>query len=209
MISITRFLFDPPRQTLRAITTFSSAAETRGIKRIPECVFVASANGLSTVLLKKKAFSHKQLKTLHRVCMEKGFTIIYSPLDKEKSEANISSFLKTENKETFLNSYPFDVTPSTDNRPYFFFINKLTTPFKYISSDEGQTWNPAKFIGLNVPYAWRHWEYLWNAEGKGNVTIMTRATSMSGNQQPETAEWNVLGYSNNGIEEHAITIQVV
>jgi len=78
-----------------------------------------------------------------------------------------------------------------------------------LSVDNGQTWNPATFIGLNVPYAWRHWEYLWDAKGKGEVTIMARATSTSGKQQSETAAWNVLGYCNNGVEEHAITIQVV
>jgi hypothetical protein len=29
-----------------------------------------------------------------------------------------------------------------------------------ISIEDGQTWNPAKLIGLEAPYAWRHWEYL-------------------------------------------------
>jgi len=78
-----------------------------------------------------------------------------------------------------------------------------------VSLDEGQTWHPATFIGLNVPFAWRHWEYLWNTESKGSATIMARATSTSGNRQPDSAEWNVLGYCNNGVEEHAITIKVV
>jgi len=78
-----------------------------------------------------------------------------------------------------------------------------------VSVDNGQTWKPATFIGLNVSYAWRHWEYLWQAESKGTSTIMTRATSTSGEQQPTSAAWNVLGYCNNGIEEHAVTIEVV
>lgn len=78
-----------------------------------------------------------------------------------------------------------------------------------ISVDNGQTWKPTELIGLEVPYAWRHWEYLWVAKRKGTVTIMTRAISSSGEQQPETAEWNVLGYSNNGVQEHSVNIQVV
>lgn len=77
-----------------------------------------------------------------------------------------------------------------------------------VSVDNGRSWNPAKLIGLEVPYAWRHWEYLWETDISGAVTIMSRATSASGEQQPETAAWNVLGYCNNGVEEHAVTVQV-
>ena len=77
-----------------------------------------------------------------------------------------------------------------------------------VSVDNGQSWNPAKLIGLEVPYAWRHWEYLWETDISGVVTIMSRATSTSGEQQPETAAWNVFGYCNNGVEEHAVTVQV-
>ena len=38
---------------------------------------------------------------------------------------------------------------------------------------------------------------------------MARATDTAGRQQPETANWNVLGYSNNGIREHAIAVKIV
>ena len=78
-----------------------------------------------------------------------------------------------------------------------------------VSIDNGQTWNSARLIGLEAPYAWRHWEYLWDAEAKGTATIMSRATSTSGEQQPDTATWNVLGYCNNGVQEHGVTIQVI
>ena len=78
-----------------------------------------------------------------------------------------------------------------------------------VSVNNGQTWKPAELIGLEIPYAWRHWEYLWEAKRQGAVTIMARATSTSGEQQPETAKWNVLGYCNNGVREHSVNIQVV
>jgi hypothetical protein len=37
---------------------------------------------------------------------------------------------------------------------------------------------------------------------------MARATDTNGQRQPETARWNVLGYSNNGIREHAIDVNI-
>ena len=77
-----------------------------------------------------------------------------------------------------------------------------------VSVDEGQTWNPAKLIGVQQTYAWRHWEFLWDVRQAGKYTIMARATDSSGRQQPETALWNVLGYANNGIREHAVVVQI-
>jgi len=78
-----------------------------------------------------------------------------------------------------------------------------------ISADDGRTWEPARLIGPQEAYAWRHWEYLWDVRQVGEYTIMARATDTKGRQQPETAHWNVLGYGNNGIREHAIVVQIV
>jgi DMSO/TMAO reductase YedYZ molybdopterin-dependent catalytic subunit len=77
-----------------------------------------------------------------------------------------------------------------------------------ISVDDGGTWKPARLIGLQETFAWRHWEYLWDVRQVGEYSIMARATDTKGRQQPETAHWNVLGYANNGIREHAIVVQI-
>ncbi|MGD9134671.1 MAG: molybdopterin-dependent oxidoreductase, partial [Desulfobacterales bacterium] len=77
-----------------------------------------------------------------------------------------------------------------------------------VSVDGGRTWQPARLVGPEETYAWRHWEYLWEARQAGEFTIMVRATDNMGRQQPERAFWNALGYGNNGIREHAIIVQI-
>jgi DMSO/TMAO reductase YedYZ molybdopterin-dependent catalytic subunit len=77
-----------------------------------------------------------------------------------------------------------------------------------VSVDDGRKWKPARLIGPQETYAWRHWEYLWDVRQAGEYTIMARATDTRGHQQPETARWNVLGYGNNGIREHAIVVHI-
>ena len=77
-----------------------------------------------------------------------------------------------------------------------------------VSVDDGRTWKPARLIGPKEAYAWRQWEYLWDARKAGEYKIMARATDTNGHQQPETARWNVLGYGNNGIREHAIVVHI-
>ncbi len=78
-----------------------------------------------------------------------------------------------------------------------------------VSADNGKTWTPADFIGPREPYAWRHWQYLWNAGEKGPHTLMSRATDAQGNRQPLQATWNVLGYGNNGVREHAVKVEII
>jgi DMSO/TMAO reductase YedYZ molybdopterin-dependent catalytic subunit len=77
-----------------------------------------------------------------------------------------------------------------------------------VSVDQGKTWHPADLIGPEQPYAWRHWEFLWEVNVGDVYTIMARATDTNGCRQPETAYWNALGYGNNGVREHAVTVRI-
>lgn len=77
-----------------------------------------------------------------------------------------------------------------------------------ISVDNGRTWEAAELIGMKEPYAWRHWQYLWESPKRGDYTIISRATDVKNQQQPENAHWNVLGYGNNGYREHTISIHL-
>jgi DMSO/TMAO reductase YedYZ molybdopterin-dependent catalytic subunit len=77
-----------------------------------------------------------------------------------------------------------------------------------VSVDHGARWHSAELIGLEQPYAWRHWEYLWEVKAGGDYTIIARATDTRGNRQPETAHWNALGYGNNGVQEHAVSVRI-
>jgi hypothetical protein len=43
---------------------------------------------------------------------------------------------------------------------------------------------------------------------KGNYTLRSRATDTKEHQQPMNATWNVLGYGNNGVREHAVAVQI-
>ncbi|MHC1728607.1 MAG: hypothetical protein AB9866_21830 [Syntrophobacteraceae bacterium] len=78
-----------------------------------------------------------------------------------------------------------------------------------ISVDGGTTWSPADFISPHESYSWRQWQYVWKANEKGEHMIMARATDKDGNPQPPHAQWNVLGYGNNGVYEHAVKVNII
>lgn len=77
-----------------------------------------------------------------------------------------------------------------------------------VSLDWGQTWHGAELIGPCERFAWRQWQCVWQATKSGTYTIMARATDHKGDRQPMNASWNVLGYGNNGVHEHAVTVQI-
>lgn len=78
-----------------------------------------------------------------------------------------------------------------------------------ISLDNGESWHEAEFIGPHEPYAWRQWQYVWQVAEKGDYTILARAADSQGHRQPMAADWNVLGYGNNGVREHGVKVQIL
>jgi len=77
-----------------------------------------------------------------------------------------------------------------------------------VSVDGGRNWNSADIVGPVERYAWRQWQYLWEVKDKGDYRIIARASDNDGRRQPLNACWNVLGYGNNGVHEHGISVHI-
>ena len=75
-----------------------------------------------------------------------------------------------------------------------------------VSCDDGKTWEPARLVGEEQPYAWRQWQYLWNARQVGPTAILCRATDAQGAQQPEKSPWNPGGFLWNGWDRVTLTV---
>ena len=65
----------------------------------------------------------------------------------------------------------------------------------------GRSWQEARLVSERKRHSWQWWELVTHVEEPGVVTLRARATDLAGRTQPEHAEWNRLGYGNNGIHE--------
>jgi hypothetical protein len=74
-----------------------------------------------------------------------------------------------------------------------------------VSTDGGQTWQPARLTGVESRYAWRRWELAWTAPA-GAHTLMARASDSLGRHQPASRPRDPQGYRWNVI--HAIRVNV-
>ena len=77
-----------------------------------------------------------------------------------------------------------------------------------VSADGGKTWNAARLIGPDLgKYAWRQFAVQARLPA-GKHTLVSRATDMQGNVQPEQRFENARGYNNTSWADHAITVTV-
>lgn len=75
-----------------------------------------------------------------------------------------------------------------------------------VSVDGGRTWRAATLGGESAPYAWRQFEYHWQASQRGPHEIMSRATDSAGRRQPSVAAWNPSGYLWNSVDRVRIGV---
>jgi DMSO/TMAO reductase YedYZ molybdopterin-dependent catalytic subunit len=75
-----------------------------------------------------------------------------------------------------------------------------------VSIDEGNTWESARLVGEDHPYAWRQWQFIWKAKSAGTFTILCRATDARGEVQPARSPWNPSGFLWNGWDRVRVTV---
>jgi DMSO/TMAO reductase YedYZ molybdopterin-dependent catalytic subunit len=63
-----------------------------------------------------------------------------------------------------------------------------------VSLDHGATWRRASLVGEQAPYAWRRFEFAFEATRPESHLILSRATDASGTVQPAVSHWNPAGY---------------
>jgi DMSO/TMAO reductase YedYZ molybdopterin-dependent catalytic subunit len=73
-------------------------------------------------------------------------------------------------------------------------------------SVNGGDWRQAQFVGDRSRHSWLWWELIVRLDTTGVATIRARAADMADRIQPEQAEWNRLGYGNNGVQTVPIRV---
>jgi sulfite oxidase len=76
-----------------------------------------------------------------------------------------------------------------------------------VSTDNGATWQPAPLVGSAVKYAWRRFEFGFDAKRPETYTILSRATDARGNVQPVVPQWNPSGYLWNAPDQVRIEVK--
>jgi hypothetical protein len=86
--------------------------------------------GLATLLASRRPFSPEDVETLQRVAHEMAFEVLLSPGQGPADESNdITATLRRlasgRDFEAFIEEFPVDISPPTDDRPFFFAMMRL------------------------------------------------------------------------------------
>jgi hypothetical protein len=131
VVSLNTFIIPPPRTELRLLATGIAALEELGVTEPGENVAAIRSWGSITMLLKRTPFTQDEIAAIKKFSRDKNFDLLYYPGIKE-SESNIyvrmpdndyfkafQSLIDPGKRDTFVKEYIFDVTPVTDERPFF------------------------------------------------------------------------------------------
>lgn len=75
-----------------------------------------------------------------------------------------------------------------------------------VSTDDGATWNDATLEEPVGEWAWRGWNFEWDAK-PGKHVLMCRATDSAGNVQPTEQVWTYYGVGNNGVARTEVNVE--
>lgn len=131
IISITRWLKTPPRDMIRLFATTVEALE--GIDGVIPAQQLAMIRGwrTGTLLIKRGDFAVADRAKIQDFCNRRSFDVAYYP-QMPAAEANrynqlgdpiyfrAAQAILSDNRQQFYDGYPFNIRPTTDNRPYFF-----------------------------------------------------------------------------------------
>jgi spermidine synthase len=130
-VAITRWLKLPPRDSLRLFATALAAFERMGVANAGARLALIRTWSTTTLLVKNGALSSTEIAKIRAFADERSFDLAYYP-GMRREEANRSNVLEQPyffdgvtallgpDRASFLGRYKFDVSPTTDDRPYFF-----------------------------------------------------------------------------------------
>ena len=139
LLTITRWVFDG----LKLVSLAQEACAARGLDASRHLAIVRY-DRVATFLLKKAPFTADEVQQLQARSRELGFTILYAPgLDAPvmadepvemvrsgTSAGDYRRLILAEDRDAFIDGYPLDIRPTTDDRPFFFHTTRLADQFE-------------------------------------------------------------------------------
>jgi hypothetical protein len=157
---VTRWLQTPPSEFLRAFAIAVTALEQRGLNPAERIVAFRSFN-TGTLLVKTAPFNTQELTSIRFFISDRSFDLVYAP-DIHPEETNrfnilpesiyylrFQELLSVQPRADWYAAYPFDVTPPTDDRPFFGNYFKWTQTGQ-IMAEIGKVWQPFGGAGYFV-----------------------------------------------------------
>lgn len=137
IMQITRMAAD--MEALRLMANMQAALAERGQQDLAPSVICLQTDrdSLMAAMLKKGPFTPEEIASTLAFARENGITPVYLP--GQRLNTLVEQFLTTPDKAAFIRDFPRDITPTTDDKPFFFNFTKWSNPLKakaYVSEPQ-------------------------------------------------------------------------
>ncbi len=131
ILSITRILKTPPRDSIKMFATVTEALRKRGVANPADHIIMIRSWATATILVSPRPFSEVQIAAARRFAPDRSFDLVHLPGIKPE-DTNLYHALEqpvyyesarhilSPRYETFYRNYAYNIRPATDDRPYFF-----------------------------------------------------------------------------------------
>ncbi len=130
VMSVSRW-YDPsrPAETMRLLSTAMAGWRSAGVSDPrPNLIVVGrptsgSGEGLATMLIKRTPFTAEEIERAKAAAERLDVDLLYVPGEEPDNE--IGRFIAAEDQEAIIRRYPLDISPATDDRPFFFNLVRI------------------------------------------------------------------------------------
>jgi hypothetical protein len=114
-------------EALRMASNIHTAFESLGRSDLAESLIaLMTRDRLMAFLIKKGTYSDDELAKIRRFTKENGIRQVYLP--GQNTGSSLELFIRTQDKARFIADSPRNISPTADDRPYFFNFTKWSKP---------------------------------------------------------------------------------
>lgn len=126
---------DNVNETGRIVSLASATLFQLGVTDVRQHIFLAASGDIATLVVSRSPFSADNVALLNQVAADKQYHVLLSP-GREPASPVLQHIVDSVNEEDlrlYTSSLPLDLTPPTDERPFFFNQLPLLHPWTAIS----------------------------------------------------------------------------
>ena len=130
-LTLTRWLYKPPRHTLRLCAIADRAYRELGLGDAGDRMVILSTNvpgspiDLSLLLARRTPFRAEELRAIRLLAAANGFAVVWAP-DTTTRDNEFERYFRSTDRPAFEQGYHYRIDPSTDDSPFFFEYNRFT-----------------------------------------------------------------------------------
>ena len=159
IFSMSRFEFEPPRETLKVVALAREALRRMGIDDPSRSIMVIKQGYIANVMIRPAGFDEAAIDNMSHIVLTLAYGTLYMPGQQLEGTGDNSWFynelpnapdaqkllashpsawyyhelITTDNPDRFIATYPLDIRPTSDDRPFFFY---LLPPWQFMKALE-------------------------------------------------------------------------